>query len=133
MDYHSVDSGDLMTGRPYGYTEEYQSYEQTGTTTTYPSNASDCNDCPSLVDRGIDYRELYCAYSNEYKGMMFRRPWPCSYPTTKPTYGYVTRTRLVTYDKESGLFSLGIGVPYASYNAGLYSTQGMRIIIPMLK
>ena len=191
-----------MTGRPYGYTEEYQSYEQTGGGyDTYSDKICGYSHCWWWRGAGIDMWNkrwaIYVARTNNYEtinayatnggysianandaaikaGLLGICPYGAAfsnssymnyakctfnqsdgqpqYPvscgilggvgatdsgrqrvkngTVPPTYGYVTRTRTVTYDKQSGLFSEGIGVPYASYNAGLYSTR-IKGIVPV--
>ena len=206
-DYHSVDDGDLMTGRPYGYTEEYQSYEQTGTSSvsywsqygsgcprrtyvagsaakTYLDQYSNTT-CPNLTNRypaaglggSSGHKSTCTAYVNSYMcnrgcnmtpfqinynkcsvcgggdydsnancrqyntctiqysagsssyykctysgGTCSSSSCPYTYTST-PTYGYVTRTRTTTYDKESGLFSEGLGAPYAARNLNILSTR----------
>lgn len=100
-----------MVGRPYGYTEEYQSYEQTGSTTTYPGETAICDGRCSF------YSDFYCSY-----GGITNESGACTFPIITPTYGYVTRTRTVTYDVQSGLFSTGVGVPFPSRNGGIYGS-----------
>ena len=131
-----MDSGDVLTGRPYGYTEEYQSYEQTGTeqyqtgtTTTYPGGSSTCT---AACGRFFVYGGYaFCAIDNGIVAIFGGCRHATQTPTygTRPVYGYVTRIRTVTYDRHSGLFSIGVGIPYEARNKALYSTQGMRIII----
>ena len=144
-----MDSGDVLTGRPYGYTEEYQSYEQTGVTPAswgcgYMINyASWNNGFGGAINAQGNYydgqinlpictaEKLIIGYDGNGSG---KPVYGCSYHYrgygcargdywNTPIYGYVTRTRTVMYDKQSGLFSIGIGVPYAARNTGLYSTR----------
>lgn len=108
-----------MVGRPYGYTEEYQSYEQTGSTTSYTYGASNCG---TGCSKFTAFNGLWWCVVNYPASSVVSPGSACPYKTTSPTYGYVTRTRTVTYDKQSGLFSIGIGVPFPSRNSGLYGS-----------
>ena len=113
-------AAEIFFGGSANFTETYQNYEQTGTTSQSISfyNLYGIPGCPNYYNIG---GTSCCRISNN--SLCYRNYCEYMTSTSVPVYGYVTRTKTTNLTTEPGIFAMNKGLKFPSLNTGTYAAR----------